>query len=520
MHHVKTAARPRTGTDRAAVGREPPGQIFQGYDTFAGAYTLSTIVGGKSVTLNGREGCSYTVCDTVESLCTSIDVSVDAAADFAFGSVDAKTAYVNKLSLTTTSIVIVVHAHKILGRTQVTDASVPPEWQPPGDDKELIRFHQQFGDSFVSEIETGAEYIATYTFYCQSASERTQVQAALSASGIAGGGEVSANLESSIQNVVSSQSVRISFAQEIFGCTDLKLPIEQNMIQFGLDFPTHTPNAPAVTSYKTKGYEHATGMIRDDKQAELWKPVIANRRIFHAPDGVNAQAAALVALENQVESVRTVYDVYNYTDDEVLRSRRLGIADDKRKLKEAIEALDDNPTIPFEPPKPQSLIYGSPVLTFDGPAVPDGCEWGGSGGEEFLDVTRRSVREGVTLVSIQLNGNQKVDQLACTYSNGLTTFHGQGEGKSVPAFPFGDHEYIGALAGGAGATLDRLKVTSSKRVSTEAGGGGGDPWAWSVEPGSVVVGLAGKCGRRLDRVGPLVCTFHPATWETKPGSPA
>jgi hypothetical protein len=514
MHHDDTAAQPRSAADRAAAGSRLPAQIFQGYDTFA-ACALSTAVEGTSPTDGGQERCHYTVCDSVESLYTSIDISASAAASSAFGSVDAKTKYVNQLSLTTTSIVMVVHASKILGTTRFTDVSLRPGVQPPGSDDELIRFHRAYGDSFVSEIVTGGEYIATYTFYCRDISERTQVQAALSASGISPGGNVTAKLEAAIQQVLSTTSVHISFDQVISGISNLKMPIEQEMIQFGLDFATHVLDTPAVLSYETQGYEHVTGMIPVGPHTDLWAPVTANRSLFQGRDGINAQAPALDSLENQADWIGKVYAVYNYQDDTVLRSRKADIVQDKQELKTAIRALDGNPTIPFVPPQLQSLTYGSPVLTFDGPAVP--AQWGSdNGGDPFSDVTSQSVRMAVKLDKVELHGGNRVDQLKCTYSNGQATSHGGNGGDWYPAITLGPHEYISALWGHASGDLGNLKVITDKGQSTEAGRAGGDQFSWTVPPGSVVVGLSGRCGNRLDRVGPMVCKFNPATWVAQP----
>jgi hypothetical protein len=507
MHHVDTAPQPRSATDRAAASSQLPGGIFQGYDTFA-ACARSTAVTGTPKTTDAREGCRYAVCDSVESLYTSIDISASTAANFAFGSVDAKTKYVNQLSLTTTSIVIVVHASKSLGVTQFTDVWLRDGVDPPRSDDQLITFHRTYGDSFVSEIVTGGEYIATYTFYCRDASERTQVKAALRASGISGEGKVAANLESAIQQVVSTQSVQISFDQVISGFSNLPMPIEQEMVQFGLDFATHVPDTPAVLSYETQGYEHVKGIPEGP-----WAPVAANRLLFQGRDGINAWAPALVSLENQANSIGKVYDAYNYRDDVLLRSRKAGIVQDKHELKAAIQALDDNPTIPFALPEPQSLTYGNPALAFDGPDVP--YEWGGDGGDPFKDVTRQSVREAATLGRVQLRGGGTVDQLACTYGDGPEISHGGDGGGPSPALILGPHEYIKTLSVRAGGTLDYLKVTSSAGQSTEAGGGGGDAYTWTVPDGSVVVGLAGRSGGRLDRVGPMVCKFNPATWEAQ-----
>jgi hypothetical protein len=509
MHHVDTAAQPRSATDRVAVSSQLPAEIFQGYDTFA-ACALATAVGGKSSTDSAQERCHYTVCDSVESLYTSIDISASAAASSAFGTMDAKTKYVNQLSLTTTSIVMVVHASKIVGRTTFTKVSLLPDaGPPPASDDELIRFHRAYGDSFVSEIVTGGEYIATYTFYCQDVSERTQVQAALSASGISPGGKVTAKIEAAIQQVLSTTSVHISFDQVISGFSDLPMPIEQEMIQFALDFATHVPSTPAVLSYETTGYEHVKGLIDSP-----WAPVTANRGLLQGKDGIiNAQASALVSLENQANSIDKVYKAYNYRGDKLLGDRKAVIGQDKLELTAAIQALDGNPTIPFKPLTLDSLTYGNPVLAFDGPDVP--FEWGGTGGDAFNDVTRQSVREAVTLDRVQLRGGEMVDQLACTYSNGLAISHGGGGGGPSPALVLGPHEYIKTLSVRAGGTLDYLKVTSSAGQATEAGGGGGDAYTWTVPDGSVVVGLAGRCGGRLDRVGPMVCKFNPATWEAQ-----
>jgi hypothetical protein len=496
-----------TTVESVAAARAVPTEVLQGYDTFAGSARASALV-GKANQAGGRQRCDYTMCETTESLYKALSVSSDVAANFGVGSVEAKAEYVHSLETTSTSVVIAIYANKVLGTTSYTSAQLKDGVKPPTKD-DLNEFYQSYGDSFLSGITMGAEYIATYVFYSQSVEEQTHVKASLEAKGITQGGQVTAKVQTAVDEVRKTSTVRSTFKQQIYGFSNLPFPTPEQLVEFALAFSGKDPNSPTVIDFETDGYEHAPGM-----SPTVWTPIRTNRERFTAPAsrrGVNAAAEGIDALVNQIKWLRAVYSTYGYTGDSELAARQQQVEQDYDELAGVVDGIKADPTQPFEVPKLESLSWGLPVLTFAGPDLP--AKWGRDGGQEFKDVNRQAVLNQRVLKVVALRGARLVDQLACTYGSGQPLVHGGGGGDPAPPLDLGRREYVVVLRGSSGAVVDALEVESSTGQKTRTGGTGGTPFKWTVPPGSVVVGFAGRSARLLDQVGPLVCTFRPATWE-------
>jgi hypothetical protein len=501
-----------TTEQQNTLGSEPV-DVFQGYDTFSGR-GRSAAVQGMAKAAGGSQQCNYTVCQSSESLYKALGISAEVAASFGFGGVSAKSEYVNVLETTSTSIVIAIYANKVLGRQQYTSVQLRDGLRPPRTRPEVSAFYQAHGDGFVSDITMGAEYIATYTFYCQSIEERTRVSTELQARGISMRGQVSARLQTAIEEVQRMNLSRSGFRQQVLGFSNLRLPKPEEMIEFALSFGTRTPDAPIVIGYETSGYEHVPGM-----DAQAWAQVRANRELFGDNSGgrsVNGQAAALRSLVNEVAWIRHIYHAYDYQQDTDLADRRMQIDRDVEDLRDAIRELEKDPLVPFSEPKLESLAWGYPVLNFDGPVQP--VAWGEHGGAEFSDVARQAIRAGRILREVLLTGGSYLDSIASTFSDGTSIWHGGTGGREAPPLILGEHEYITELVVRAGRYVDQLEVISSAGQRTEAGGEGGVRSSWKVPQGWVVVGFGGRSDWYIDRIGPLVCAFKPATWKRLPSA--
>src|SRR3712207_4023292 len=148
----------------------PPATVMQGYDTFS-ASGRATAVTGDTSTVGAVDRCDYTVCTSTESLNTALDISASISAEFGFGGVDAKSEYVRKLETTSTSVVIAVYASVVSGTTVVTNPRLKDGVKPP-DAAGLDAFFQGHGDSYISSLTHGGEYIATYAFHSQTRTEQ------------------------------------------------------------------------------------------------------------------------------------------------------------------------------------------------------------------------------------------------------------------------------------------------------------------------------------------------------------
>src|SRR5262245_18206903 len=400
-------ARPAPGAAPADTPT-PVTTLFQGYDTFTGS-ACATAVTGASAPTGASQRCDYTVCTSYHSLMQALSISTAVTDDFLEGSVGAKAGFVNRLNLTTYSVTVLVYANAISGDFAYTDVQ-PPATMPT----DLRQFTQTYGDSFVSALTLGAEYLAAFVFYAQSEDEQTDVTATLNAKGISDSGSLSATVASGLQEATQSITTRQSSSQIVNGLTGLTLPSTiPEMIAFALSFGTvwnGKVTAPAVISYGTTGYEHVDGFLSRFQQ------VVQNRDLFvgaNGQPGLSDDLSALATLKNQIAWIQQVYQTYGYTGDPDMITTGAGgkafqVVDDYDQLATAIGLIAQDPTVEAQIPPLPSLTYGSPVLSFVlGPGTTP--PWGGdegkeTGGDPYCDVTGASIIAQTTITSLQIRG--------------------------------------------------------------------------------------------------------------------
>ncbi|GMA59715.1 jacalin-like lectin [Alicyclobacillus fastidiosus] len=414
------------------TGRLNVANIFQGYNTFSDSGCLSALH-GQYDDIGAVLTTQYRVVTDFESFTRAINLSASASVSYLGYSVSDKASFAQSLSLTTYSITVIAYGHKVSENRVARDVKWREGVEIPTPTT-LNAFYQQYGDSFVSQIKRGAEYIGVYVFYAQSREEQQSIQNTLAAKGIYDGVTLSASLQSGLSEVQQSVQTRQRFAQVLYGFKSLKLPSPDNIASF-LDgeFATREPDAPTVISYATSGYETALN-------TEVFKPIERTRRLF---DGqftsvTLAQVIAKMAyLKNQVEYIGRVYDTYgwnNENDSTYVNNAKI-IESDWSELSSLITKIYDDPSQQYEIPDLQSLKFGVPELNFRINA--NEPYWGGSGGDAFQDVTYKSVLNQTRIARIVIRGGAYVDRLEVTYVDGngkeTTWWHGGEGGK--PASP-------------------------------------------------------------------------------------
>lgn len=494
----------------------PPAAIMQGYDTFS-ASGRATAVTGDTSTINAHGRCDYTVCTSTQSLNSALDISASISAEFGFGGGDAKSEYVRNLATTSTSVVIAIYASVVTGTAVVTNPRLKDGVKPP-DAAGLDSFFQGYGDSYISSLTHGGEYIATYTFYSQTRTEQQKVVAALQAHGVAGTGTVSGGVDVAVSQVGSSEQVRVSFSQQLFGFSGVALPSQDQMVTFALGLSARTPGTPTVVAYETEGYEHVPGM-----DPRVWDSLLDARDLFldHTLGaGVAGAVQAVDAMASQTAWLRRVYAAYGYTLDADFGPRARAVEGDATALRAFIRKLQRDPTRSYTLPALPSLEYGLPVLNVTTPVLAQ--QWGGSGGAAFWDVNMQTVLDAAPVRQVAMwASNIAARRIDTTYGHAPAISHGgTGGDKGSPLQPLvlEPGEFISAMSGRWGTTLDYLTLTTTRDQKREGGGPGGGPYSWTVPPPAgakytVVVGFGGRSGWDLDALGPMTSTFSPATWQ-------
>lgn len=130
---------------------------------------------------------------------------------------------------------------------------------------------------------------------------------------------------------------------------------------------------------------------------------------------------------------------------------------------------------------------------------------GGRGGNQFAD-TRAS--SDARILEIQVCAGDRVDSVQVVYQlpDGRAVSgqrHG-GSGGSTHVFRLDSDEYVTAISGRYGDTVDSMTIQTNKRSSPRFGGSGGSKdYRLEIPYGNQAVGFLGRSGQYLDAVGLL-----------------
>jgi len=489
--------------------RGAPVALFQGYDTFM-SEGRSPAVSGQHQSGGAGAETYCQVCYDFNSLQSALHVSSSVNASFGFGSVDAKSDFIKKLSITNTSVTIVVYTNIITEARTQTDVHLIGE--PP---KDIDAFCQLYGDSYLNRVTKGAEYAATYVFYSQSVEQQQQLTAILMANGITSGTSLSASLQTSLRQVQQQVTTRQTLKQYMSGFTETPIfPPADQIIDFALTFGKKVPDRPVVISYETTGYEHVPDMPAS------FSSVKATRALYNgigAQAGLAEQHAQLRAVENTIGALHIVYRTYGYTGDSQLDERQAVIGQDILTLDLLFNQMDGEPTKTYTAPQLQGLRWGEPALNVRLQQI---GPYGGPGGDPFQQMNETSVAASLVLKALNTRGEAVIDQLATTYSSDQRTAHYvQGVNGGIPSPPLllQVNERVQSISGTYGTDyLHSLKIVTSF----------GNEWAWPPSPDGcrgkfswtpqdqsvAFLGFAGRSGAKIDQLSIVTAEFLPALW--------
>ncbi|MEU8123406.1 hypothetical protein AB0C21_32225 [Spirillospora sp. NPDC049024] len=526
---------------RGAAGASTfPSIIFEGYDTFSGR-PRSTAVTGSTASTGSRVRTEFQVCETMARLEKHLDISVDASASFAFGSGDAKGRFIEQKEINSTHIVISIYASNTqsIAATNVTFSN---DVAPPATDAACKDFIRAYGDSYVSSLTRGGEYIALYVFDTHSEEHRTKVLGEIKAKFKGLGGSYSADVQAEINDCCTSTSTSWRFEQILIGYQGIAPPRpnpkEQDQISnFLTDLFKAPANDPQVTSFGTTGYEHVPKM----PETQNWAQIRDNAEVF-LPSLYDIANPLRTALQ-QAETISAVYRGYNYAGDRQLVDRKAQLRMDADALKTLVRQVAGAPWSSFVKPQLVSMSWGVPELSFK-LSKPDegyiGAPAQQGGLPAFNDVEARDIYQGIRLNTVNLGtvvtGStpkaRMVGKIECTYlycstdRDPETMSHGDKNCTDVRKLTVGPHIPVAEISGWmmvhpdqSSGVLSELGMKTSSGEEARAGGKLPLPdqfsrWkTWQSPAGSVVVGFHGCANdSAVAGVGPVVCTLGPAQW--------
>ncbi len=528
------------------------GGIFQGYNSFLDQAELPALTGVTKKVSGPTQLASVTICASFNEYLQSINVDSSVSYGSLGSSASAKLSYAYDLNVTEQAVYFTVYASKTEATTQADSVSLLRGVAVPSTQAESEQFFTSYGDSWVDLVTTGAEYIATYTFYCQTVAESQSVQTSLAAKNVT----LSATMDGDLTEVSSETDVRVEISQFLRGVS-LPMPSDPSDIW---DFATSTfmaatPDGATVIDYSVQPYEKVPALYP-------FEPIASTRDLFSgtaASPNVSEQLCQLQSLYGQVTDIQNVYGRYGYSGDSLLPQRAAQIAADLQDVTNLVNEMGTDPTQAYTAPEPESLTYGTPSLSYQ--LQYSDPSWGGTGGGPFNDVVDglcpAFVESGWAITSITLAGNGWMNLIQVTYTaldgSWVQIQHGDYQTAEVIKESRVISQPAGAAAQATQATspagfsysspltlnppgdvitsiwamwgnyLNQLKISTTsspnqlvwppnpqEAVNTDT---------WGAADNRMLLAFRGRVGEYVDQLQLITLTFSPATWAQPTTSP-
>jgi hypothetical protein len=122
---------------------------------------------------------------------------------------------------------------------------------------DFARFDQQFGDSYVGQIDVGGYFFGYFKLLTSRVSNGTQISNQISAS--LSNGVLSGNVSNTINSIVSNNSSIMAQVEEcqIIGMSGIALPGPNDFVSFASQFPAMGLNAPVIIDFSAQPYSIA-----------------------------------------------------------------------------------------------------------------------------------------------------------------------------------------------------------------------------------------------------------------------
>ncbi|MFN9623138.1 MAG: jacalin-like lectin [Cyanobacteriota bacterium] len=590
--NLELVASPSPTTDSANPSTLISG-IGAGFNTFNSQATASAISSSSPTVSQGLSSKFYLkVCASVDSFnqatshALGVSAQISSSSDGGSGdddsssssntgpTVGASTTLSNSLNVTDTSISVVVYSSVVTSSLVYDGCSLASGISEPTTAAESLSFYQQYGDSFVSAVTEGGEYMGIFVFYSQTDQDQKAVQASLSANGVVNVDGSSANLGATvgggISATVNSTNVRCSIYQSLLGSNAI-LPADSNttpeafaeaIVAFAQAFNASQVNQPVVFDYATQGYETLF-----TSASSGFDVITLNRAIY--TDSVGPNLACLQSLSTQYAWISNAYLTYGYSGDSTFNENQAQLTSDINNLNQWLSPVAANPTVitplasTLNPP--QSLLNGVPLFTYKTQTQPT-YGGGDGGGSPYQDINLGSAANATTsssssstsvsasasasvqskssptvsgsttvassvntsglplplsnlplITSITLWGGDWMNQIQINYSSlaGAAQFtHGEvGGGESTP-LNLSPGQFINSITGIAGEYINQLNLVTTANTSLKwpTSPKSSGSFNWPLPEDCVLVGFQGRCGAYLNALEPIVINIQPATW--------
>jgi hypothetical protein len=390
------------------VGKsQPVGAVGSGYNTFYQSAMPSQVQASNIDPVTGSISTNVYVCTTTQQMLQSIDISAGMGANTMWGNFQARVDFVHSVQTTTSSVTVFVAASKISGgqNLRVAQFSETPT--------SALNLFRQGGDSYVSSISTGGQFMAAYSFASYDEITYDSLVATADAEFSVAGREFDAHFAAKLEAISQKTGVTYNFKQFGIGFSSA-WPGPDQLVDFVLNWHKLDMDQPAILEFSTQSYtvleDCPSGFNTIDGYRLQWDDDTA------IDPGTILSNVVVLAQSNQrtIRATREMFDFYGCPDVEP----RLAPAN--AKLVEILHNISTwRTTVQADPTKldikvptwnEEDLKYpvsqwtiitatGGPILS--GPA--------------FSDISLDMVPKLIRPLTVSARGGDSIDSITTTY---------------------------------------------------------------------------------------------------------
>jgi hypothetical protein len=352
--------------------------------------------------LNPNTDTAIHICNSSEEVNQKLEVSGSLGVEATTASFEAKASFAKELTRKSNAITILICSkHTFSG--EVKTAKFKETFT---DIKDLLA---QGGDSYISYVETGAEYYAAYQFIAQSSEQRSKISAEAEAS-FGKGARVKASLKAQLENVESKTSSVYTFKQRSVGYSG-SLPDVDDIAKFALEFPGKDISNPALLKFETQSYSTIKGCPA--KFAEKIDPWIYG---YKKPEwyafsllSMDRQAQVIMA---RVQAVKHLYAFYGADWVDPKLAQNIGKLEEVRTTINKWRRKFDQGKTTVEKPQLDVSCFEVPSPHFE---LEVGYFKGRDGGGWFKDLDREMIYSYVYPKTWRCKGGTAIDSMTTVY---------------------------------------------------------------------------------------------------------
>lgn len=488
--------------------------LFQGVDTVQGVFR-NRAVSGDYETYGSETSTLLQLCVDFESLSESTDITQSASVGVGLFGVSEKVQFVKSVERTTWSINLMIRSTKVSGTLTPGAYRLADGIPVPRTNQEKTDFFRHNGDSFVSSLSLGSEYLAIFTIFLNSESEHQSTMAEISAHGLTSAISFDAGLQSNLSSFFQKTTARVGLQQKTFGIGKIPLPALGDMIDFANKLPEKPIDNPTIIRFSTTGYEN---LLPDG----VFDTIAAHRNHFvgtRFSTGVYNARTQLDDLISQLKAINAIHETYGFTDPRIESVKLIADAD-QQALNDQLVAFNDDPLAP--PPKLPlpSLDEGVPSVNFE---YGESETWGGPNVATFDDVGKVGdfIGKCARISSIKFRTGEFVTALIVTYQGADTStsqrkVHGAEDHQEGYELYLENGDRIVEVTGQAGHYVDQMTVKTAAGHTTSGGVARTlPPFTWKAADGQVLLGFRGRSGSFLDQIKLVWVKLLPTVWKPR-----